>query len=101
MKNGIQAIPPGVKGNVSIKLEKSNEMALITVTDDGTGIAKELRSKLFSPSFTTKSSGMGLGLSIVKSIVENFNGRIWFETELNVGSSFFIEIPIFTTKQNK
>ena len=98
VKNAIQAIPMGVKGNVEIKLQKSNDMALITVTDDGSGIAEELRSKLFSPSFTTKSSGMGLGLSIVKSIVENFNGRIWFETELNVGTSFFVEIPIFVHK---
>ena len=64
-------------------------MALIAVADDGTGIPVELRDKLFSPSFTTKSSGMGLGLAIVKNIVENFSGRIWFETELDKGTTFF------------
>ncbi len=95
VKNGIQAIPPGIKGDVRLRLRKRGHYALIEVSDNGVGIAEELRSKLFSPSFTTKSSGMGLGLSIVKSIVENFKGRIWFDTELNVGTTFFVEIPVF------
>jgi len=54
-----------------------------------------LRDKLFSPSFTTKSSGMGLGLAIVKNIVENFAGHIWFETEPGKGTIFYIEIPVW------
>jgi signal transduction histidine kinase len=54
-----------------------------------------MRDKLFSPSFTTKTSGMGLGLAIVKNIVENFSGKIWFETELGIGTTFFLEIPVY------
>ena len=61
IKNGIQAIPAGVRGNISIVLQKKGSHALILVADDGTGIAEDLRNKLFSPSFTTKTSGMGLG----------------------------------------
>ena len=68
---------------------------MIAVKDNGSGIPVELREKLFSPSFTTKTSGMGLGLAIVKNIVENFSGRIWFETDLGKGSTFFLEIPIY------
>ena len=70
-------------------------MAVIEVADNGEGISDELSDKLFSPSFTTKSSGMGLGLAIVKNIVENFSGHIWFETEPGSGTSFFIEIPVW------
>ncbi|MCX6864706.1 MAG: ATP-binding protein [Verrucomicrobia bacterium] len=59
--------------------------SMITVSDNGTGIPVELREKLFSPSFTTKTSGMGLGLAIVKNMAENFAGKVWFETELDEG----------------
>ena len=70
-------------------------MAVISVSDNGGGIPVELRDKLFSPSFTTKTSGMGLGLAIVKNVVENFSGKIWFETELGEGTTFFLEIPVW------
>ncbi|VAW23602.1 Nitrogen regulation protein NtrY [hydrothermal vent metagenome] len=100
IKNGIQAIPPGVHGEIFISLSKKGHNALIKVKDNGVGIPEETRGKLFSPSFTTKTSGMGLGLSIVKGIVENFSGMIWFETEINKGSTFFIEIPIYEDENN-
>lgn len=95
IKNAIQAIPESRKGNILIALSEKEQMAVVAVTDDGTGIPLNLRDKLFSPSFTTKTSGMGLGLAIVKNIVENFSGRIWFDTELEVGTTFYIEIPVF------
>jgi signal transduction histidine kinase len=76
-------------------------MAIITVADDGQGIPVELRDKLFSPSFTTKTSGMGLGLAIVKNIVENFSGRIWFETELEKGTTFYLEIPVYENTETE
>jgi signal transduction histidine kinase len=75
-------------------------MAVIAVSDDGLGIPVELREKLFSPSFTTKTSGMGLGLAIVKNIVENFSGKIWFETESGKGTTFYIEIPVYEHMEN-
>ena len=51
------------------------------------------KDKIFVPNFTTKSTGMGLGLAMVKNIVENANGSIWFETKETIGTSFFIKFP--------
>jgi signal transduction histidine kinase len=86
-----------------MKLDRRQHMAVISVKDNGSGIDAELRDKLFSPSFTTKTSGMGLGLSIVKNIVENFAGKIWFETEMGKGTTFYLEIPVYheTMKNEK
>lgn len=95
VKNAIQAVPEGEKVKINIEMKRRDHMARIAVTDNGPGIPVELRDKLFSPSFTTKSSGMGLGLAIVKNIVENFSGSIWFETEMGKGTTFFIEIPVY------
>jgi nitrogen fixation/metabolism regulation signal transduction histidine kinase len=95
IKNAIQSIPEDKIGKIEISLTRREHMAVIAVSDDGLGIPVELRDKLFSPSFTTKTSGMGLGLAIVKNIVENFSGKIWFETELEKGTTFYIEIPVY------
>jgi nitrogen fixation/metabolism regulation signal transduction histidine kinase len=95
IKNGLQAIPEDRIGTISISLGRRDKMAVVAVSDNGTGIPEELRSKMFSPSFTTKTSGMGLGLSIVKNIVENFSGKIWFEPNEDQGTTFFFEIPIY------
>ncbi len=95
LKNGIQSIPENRKGKIKINLSRTEHMAVITVSDNGKGIPPQLREKLFSPSFTTKTSGMGLGLSIVKNIVENFAGKIWFETEQGKGTTFYVEIPVY------
>jgi signal transduction histidine kinase/Ca2+/Na+ antiporter len=94
VKNGIQAVPEERKGLIEINLSRREHMAVISVSDNGEGIPPNLRDKLFSPSFTTKTSGMGLGLAIVKNIVENFAGKIWFETEHKKGTTFYLEIPI-------
>jgi len=101
IRNGIQAVPKTEMGEISIKLDRRDHMALISVKDNGSGIPVELRDKLFSPSFTTKTSVMRLGLSIVKNIVENFSGVIWFETVLGKGTTFFLEIPIYETSDQK
>ncbi len=95
IRNGIQAMSKDRKGKISLMLNRREHMAVISVRDNGTGIPVKLRDKLFIPSFTTKTSGMGLGLAIVKNIVENFSGKIWFTTELNVGTTFFLEIPVY------
>ena len=95
MKNGIQSIPDDRKGRVDIHLSRHEHTAVVAITDNGEGISEELREKLFTPSFTTKTSGMGLGLAIVKNIVENFSGRVWFKTKEGKGSTFYMEIPIW------
>lgn len=100
IKNGIQAIPEEKAGNIEIFLDKKEHMAVVSVRDNGTGISPELQEKMFNPNFTTKSSGMGLGLAIVKNIAENFNGRVWFETIMNQGTTFHLEIPVFDRKND-
>ena len=95
IKNAIQSIPPARKGKVQVVLEQKGEMAVIAVKDNGTGISEEIRQQMFQPNFTTKSSGMGLGLAIVKKIIENARGNIWFESVLDKGTTFYVEIPVY------
>jgi nitrogen fixation/metabolism regulation signal transduction histidine kinase len=66
----------------------------IRVRDNGDGIPEEMQSRIFIPNFTTKSSGTGLGLAMCKGIVEQAQGKIWFETERGVGTSFYVELPL-------
>ena len=96
IKNAIHAIPENRKGEINIELVLSEKMATIKVEDNGTGIPDEMKYKIFEPNFTTKTSGMGLGLSIVKSMLENMKGSISFTTELTKGSCFIISLPIFS-----
>jgi nitrogen fixation/metabolism regulation signal transduction histidine kinase len=93
IKNAVQSIPKDRKGEVLIKLEEKPSHYLITIADNGKGIPKEIEAKIFSPNFTTKSSGMGLGLSIVKGIVENLKGNIYYTTEADKGTIFYLEFP--------
>lgn len=93
VKNAIQAIPKSRRGLIHIKLNYSNENVIISIHDNGVGIDESMREKVFYPNFTTKSSGMGLGLAICSDIIQSFDGRIYFETEKGVGTTFFIELP--------
>jgi signal transduction histidine kinase len=95
LKNAIQSIPDNRTGKIVISLVQNRDMVRINITDNGKGIPEELQSKLFTPSFTTKSSGMGLGLSIVKNIIESFGGNITFNTKVNHGTTFIIELPVY------
>lgn len=97
IKNAIQSIPPGQDGLIEVRLERKGDKVLVTVSDNGSGIPESLKTKMFTPNFTTKSSGTGLGLSIVKRNVENAGGTIWFESEADGGTCFFIEFPLLDT----
>ncbi|MBB1284019.1 HAMP domain-containing histidine kinase [Flavisolibacter sp. BT320] len=66
----------------------------VAVADNGDGIPMEMQSKIFTPNFTTKTSGTGLGLAMCKGIVEQAGGRIWFTTEEGVGTTFFVQLPL-------
>jgi hypothetical protein len=72
-------------------LEQKHALVIIAVTDNGIGILPEIKDNIFKPSFTTKSSGMGMGLSLVKNMVEAMNGNIFFITELNIGTTFIVD----------
>ncbi len=95
IKNAIQSIPDSRQGKIVISLIQNRNTIRISITDNGKGIPEELQNKMFTPSFTTKSSGMGLGLSIVKSIIVSFGGDITFKTKVNLGTTFIIELPAY------
>ena len=100
LKNAIQAIPEDREGKIGLRLETNRQSARVEVTDNGKGIPKELGDKLFQPNFTTKSSGMGMGLAIVKSIIENAGGSITFQTELGKGTTFIVELPLMPREKS-
>ena len=102
IKNAIQSVPQGRQGLIKINMELKGDKVVVSVSDNGLGIPEELKSKLFTPNFTTKSSGMGLGLTIVKRYVEIAGGKVWFESEKDKGSVFFVELPVsFTVEMLK
>jgi nitrogen fixation/metabolism regulation signal transduction histidine kinase len=94
LKNATQAIPKDRKGVIEIDIQQKNNKIVASIADNGRGINEELSEKLFQPNFTTKSSGMGMGLAISKNIIEDLGGRIWFETRENGGTIFYIELPV-------
>ncbi len=79
---------------ISVSEELIGDRIRIKISDNGEGIPEQMQSKIFIPNFTTKSSGTGLGLAMSKTIVEQAKGRIWFETSMNEGSTFYVELPI-------
>ena len=95
IKNAIQSVPQSRKGIITVHVIEENGFARVQIADNGKGIPEDSRSKLFEPNFTTKSSGMGLGLAITKNIVINSGGDIWFETVENKGTTFFFTLPLF------
>jgi two-component system, NtrC family, nitrogen regulation sensor histidine kinase NtrY len=93
IKNSLQAIKNPAAGKISIKIHRQGNMHRIIFSDNGEGIPVSQQGKVFSPNFTTKSGGMGLGLAMVKNIVQNTGGSISFESTEGIGTSFFIELP--------
>ena len=89
--NAIQAMPNG--GKLSLNSCQKNHDILITVEDTGVGIPEEIKSKLFSPMLTTKAKGQGLGLAVVKRLVEALNGIISFESQEGKGTKFIVKLP--------
>ena len=93
IKNAIQSIVSTKEGQIEISLFEEGENYLFKIKDNGIGIANDKRSKIFVPYFTTKSTGTGLGLAMVKQIVENHRGKIWFESIENEGTTFLFKLP--------
>ena len=92
LKNAIQAIGKNEDGLIKINIKDLTDRFLIKISDNGCGIGEEEKKKIFMPNFTTKSSGMGVGLSIVYDILETLDGNISFESETGKGTTFIIEI---------
>lgn len=92
--NGIQSVPAGRKPEISVSLQKNTHFIRAEIHDNGMGISENIRNKIFIPNFSTKYAGSGIGLALAKRGVEHAGGKIWFETEEEQGTSFFIELPL-------
>lgn len=98
IKNAIQSIPAEQIGKINIWVQNNGSKAQIAISDNGTGISEEAQEHLFQPNFTTKTSGMGLGLSIVQNIIQSFGGKISYVTSNTSGTTFFVEIPLQSSR---
>lgn len=93
VKNAIQAVPEVESPRILVTVASEGRDVKISVADNGIGIADEFKDKIFEPKFTTKSSGMGLGLGMVKNIVENYQGGIDFTSQVGKGTVFTVRFP--------
>ena len=95
LMNAVQAIPTEKNGKINIRLfQMKNDLVRLEIEDNGEGVAAETQEKIFSPNFTTKSSGTGLGLAMCKDIIENAGGNIGFSSSPTIGACFWIEMPL-------
>ena len=78
---------------IKVVVSSENEMIKIAVIDNGKGIEEDLKDLIFEPKFTTKSSGMGLGLPMIKKIIETYNGSIHFTSNKKEGTIFTVTLP--------
>lgn len=95
LKNAQQAAQEDVAVHISVRVTHSDGEVQVAFTDNGRGIESDLKDKIFQPNFSTKNSGMGLGLAICQKIIEQVNGRITFESEVNKGSTFYVILPVY------
>jgi two-component system nitrogen regulation sensor histidine kinase NtrY len=95
IKNSVHAIAQKLpeEPRIFVKVLSEDHSVSISVTDNGVGVSEEHKHKIFEPKFTTKSSGMGLGLAMVKNIVETYNGHIILDSSLGKGTTFIVTFP--------
>ncbi|MCG3111032.1 MAG: ATP-binding protein [Candidatus Manganitrophus sp. SB1] len=92
--NSLDAMPDGGELTVSSRIEKSDGRVEVVIKDTGCGIPIEQMGKIFKPFYTTKSKGMGVGLSLAKRIIERHGGTLRLESEAAVGTTVFMHIPL-------
>ncbi|TMI35764.1 chemotaxis protein CheR [Candidatus Bathyarchaeota archaeon] len=90
--NALQAMPDG--GKLRIKAWRSEKLATVSFQDTGKGISEDVKAKMFSPLFTTKEKGVGLGLAVTRRLVESHRGEIKVTSKLGEGTTFTVEIPL-------
>lgn len=93
IKNAWQSVPETRDPKISIRLIDKADNVQIEIKDNGSGIDPEKQERVFEPSFTTKSTGMGLGLAMSQNIIEGLKGKIWFESQDQEGTTFYISLP--------
>jgi len=93
LRNAADAISQRA-GLVCLRTELSRGRAVVSISDTGDGIPEELRERVFAPFFTTKTSGLGMGLSISRTIVEAHGGRLWADANGGSGTTFSFTLPL-------
>lgn len=96
--NALQAMPNG--GRLITRVEQTNGMIEINVTDTGIGISEESLGKVFEPYFSTKQAGFGLGLAVTRKIVEEHKGTIEVASQINQGTTFTVRLPAANQKES-
>jgi signal transduction histidine kinase len=97
LKNAQQAVKEGEVCKVDIQLEIDKDHLKVYFKDNGVGIDDTLKDKIFQPKFSTKNSGMGLGLAISRKVLEQVHGQISFESVLHQGTTFCVTLPLYKT----
>ena len=94
LRNSIDAMGAGQGGELSVRATRQADgFTVISVSDTGTGIGEDVRDRLFEPFMTTKKEGMGVGLSICRTIVEAHGGSIWAQNNAGPGATFAFTLP--------
>lgn len=91
--NAQQAVVEGRKSMINVDIEQHQKRVIISVEDNGVGIKEDMYDRIFEPSFTSKNSGMGLGLTMVRKMIEDYQGSITVKSELGKGTKFTITLP--------
>ena len=96
VQNALQSVPKERNPIIGVQLSTETDKTILSITDNGDGIPHEIKDKIFEPKFTTKTSGMGLGLGIVKKIIESHKGSIEYISKNRKGTTFTITLPNFS-----
>jgi len=94
LQNAVEACTTRDRRIIRMNEQLNGECIVVSVTDNGDGIPEQTQSRIFTPNFTTKTSGTGLGLAMSKGIVEQAKGEIWFVTKEGSGTTFYVKLPL-------
>ena len=95
LQNAVEACDNKEFKKIVMSEELEDGHIIVKISDNGDGIPLHVQEKIWTPNFTTKTSGTGLGLAMSRNIVEQAKGELWFETKENEGSVFFVKLPLF------
>jgi len=97
VRNAVEAMQESTRRALTITTARDENFALVSVSDTGPGLSQDVAASLFQPFVTTKEDGLGIGLSICRTIVEAHGGKLWMEPNPGGGTVFQFRLPIAET----